>query len=61
MNKDQIKGSLKEAAGKAQAKAGDLMDSPKQQAKGVAKQGTGRAQKNRRDAKELLKDYDDKI
>lgn len=61
MNKDQIKGSLKEAAGKAQAKAGDLMDSPKLQAKGVAKQVKGRAQKNLGDAKEVLKDSVDKI
>ena len=56
MNKDQIKGSLKEAAGKAQAKAGDLMDSPKQQAKGAVKQVKGNAQKNLGDAKEVLKD-----
>ena len=56
MNKDQIKGSLKEAAGKAQAKAGDLMDSPKQQAKGAVKQVKGHAQKNLGDAKEVLKD-----
>lgn len=61
MNTDQIKGSLKEAAGKAQAKAGDLMDSPKQQAKGLAKQVKGRAQKNLGDAKETLKDSVDKI
>jgi len=61
MNKDQIKGSLKEAAGKAQAKAGDLMDSPKQQAKGAVKQVKGHAQKNLGDAKEALKDSVDKI
>jgi uncharacterized protein YjbJ (UPF0337 family) len=61
MNTDQIKGSLKEAAGKAQAKAGDLMDSPKQQAKGLAKQVKGRAQKNLGNAKETLKDSVDKI
>ena len=61
MNKDQIKGSLKEAAGKAQAKAGDLMDSPKQQVKGAAKQVKGHAQKNLGDAKEALKDSVDKI
>jgi uncharacterized protein YjbJ (UPF0337 family) len=61
MNKDQIKGSLKEAAGKAQAKAGDLMDSPKQQVKGAAKQVKGHAEKNLGDAKEALKDSVDKI
>ena len=61
MNTDQIKGALKEAAGKAQAKAGDLIDSPKQQAKGVAKQVKGRAQKNLGDAKEALKDSVDKM
>ncbi|MDA1813298.1 hypothetical protein PDK10_27095 [Bacillus cereus] len=38
MNTDQIKGTLKDAAGKVQQKAGELIDSPEQQAKGIAKQ-----------------------
>ena len=38
MNTDQVKGVLKDAAGKVQQKAGELIDSPEQQAKGIAKQ-----------------------
>ena len=45
MNKDQIKGSIKEAAGKVQEKAGELLDSPKTVAKGMAKQVEGKGQK----------------
>lgn len=61
MNTDQIKGALKEAAGKVQSKTGDLIDSPEQEAKGLAKQVEGRAQKNLGDAKEVLKAAVDKI
>ena len=43
MNTDQVKGALKEAAGKVQQKAGELIDSPGQQAKGLAKQVEGAA------------------
>lgn len=56
MNTDQIKGTLKEAAGKVQQKAGELIDSPEQQAKGIAKQVEGTAQKKLGDVKEVLKD-----
>ena len=56
MNTDQIKGTLKDAAGKVQQKAGELMDSPEQQAKGIAKQVEGTAQKKLGDVKEVLKD-----
>jgi uncharacterized protein YjbJ (UPF0337 family) len=56
MNTDQIKGALKDAAGKVQQKSGELIDSPEQQAKGVAKQVEGTAQKNYGDAKEKIKD-----
>jgi uncharacterized protein YjbJ (UPF0337 family) len=45
MNKDQVKGAIKEAAGKVQTKAGEAMGSNKQQAKGMAKQAEGKAQK----------------
>jgi uncharacterized protein YjbJ (UPF0337 family) len=45
MNKDQVKGAVKEAAGKVQTKAGEAMGSNKQQAKGMAKQVAGKAQK----------------
>ena len=61
MNTDQLKGALKEAAGKVQTKAGELIDSPEQQAKGLANQAEGKVQKNVGDAKEVLKDAVDKI
>ena len=38
MNKDQVKGAVKEVTGKVQTKAGEAMGSNKQQAKGIAKQ-----------------------
>ncbi len=60
MNKDQVKGASKEAAGKVQEKAGELFNSKEQQAKGMAKQVEGNVQKNVGDAKEALKDKIDK-
>lgn len=45
MNKDQVKGAIKEAAGKVQTKAGEALGSNKQQVKGMAKQAEGKAQK----------------
>jgi uncharacterized protein YjbJ (UPF0337 family) len=56
MNKDQVNGAVKDAAGKVQQKAGELIDSPEQQAKGVAKQVEGKAQKKAGDVKEAIKD-----
>jgi uncharacterized protein YjbJ (UPF0337 family) len=56
MNKDQIKGTAKEVAGKVQEKTGQALDSTSQQAKGLAKEVEGKAQKKVGDAKEALKD-----
>lgn len=56
MNSDQVKGALKEAAGKVQQKTGEVLNSPEQQVKGVAKQVEGNVQKNYGDAKEAVKD-----
>jgi uncharacterized protein YjbJ (UPF0337 family) len=56
MNKDQVKGSLKDAAGKVQEKAGEIVGSTEQQAKGIAKQVEGKTQKGYGDAKEAVKD-----
>ena len=55
MNKDQVKGGIKEAAGKVQAKTGELIGSKNQQAKGVAKETEGKSQQGLRDLKEALK------
>ncbi|WP_312587906.1 CsbD family protein [Comamonas terrigena] len=56
MNTDQVKGALKEAAGKVQQKAGELIDSPEQQAKGLAKQVEGATQKKVGNVKEAVDD-----
>lgn len=45
MNKDQMKGGMKDAAGKIQKEAGKLAGSKEHQAKGMAKQAEGKAQK----------------
>ncbi len=55
MNKDQIKGAVKDVAGKVQAKTGELIGSREQQAKGIIKQATGKTQKAYGDAKEVAK------
>ena len=54
MNKDQVKGTLKDVAGKVQQKAGEVIDSPEQQAKGLAKQVEGKTQKKVGDVKEAV-------
>ncbi|MEO8296892.1 MAG: CsbD family protein [Burkholderiales bacterium] len=56
MNKDQVKGAVKDAAGKVQEKTGDLINSPEQQLKGMAKQVEGKTQKKVGDMKEAVKD-----
>lgn len=56
MNTDQVKGALKEVAGKVQQKTGEVINSPEQQAKGAAKQVEGNVQKSYGDAKEAFKD-----
>ena len=45
MNSNQVKGSVKDAAGKVQEKAGEMVGSNTQQAKGMAKQVEGKTQK----------------
>ena len=60
MNSDQVKGAVKDAAGKVQQKTGEAIGSTEQQAKGLAKQVEGKTQKNVGDAKEVLKDAIDK-
>jgi uncharacterized protein YjbJ (UPF0337 family) len=44
MNSNQIKGTIKDAAGKVQRKAGEAVGSAKQQVKGTLKQAEGKAQ-----------------
>lgn len=55
MNRDQIKGTAKDIAGKAQAEVGKAVGSHEQHAKGVARQVEGKTQKAYGDAKETVK------
>jgi uncharacterized protein YjbJ (UPF0337 family) len=45
MNKDTVKGSIKEAAGKVQKEFGKAVDSPKHTIEGGAKELEGKTQK----------------
>jgi uncharacterized protein YjbJ (UPF0337 family) len=56
MNKDQVKGAAKEAAGKIQRKAGTAASSRKHEIKGVAKEVAGKVQRAYGDAKEDAKE-----
>ncbi len=56
MNKDQVKGAIKDAAGKVQEKTGEVIGSSEQQVKGLAKQVEGKVQKQVGNAKEALKE-----
>jgi uncharacterized protein YjbJ (UPF0337 family) len=56
MNKDQVKGQVKNIAGKVQEATGKLVDSKPQEVKGIKLQAEGQAQKGYGDAKEVAKD-----
>ena len=55
MNKDQVKGTLKDAAGKVQEATGKVIGSDELQIKGVHKQVEGHTQKAVGDVKEVIK------
>ena len=54
MNRDQVKGTAKNVAGKVQQKVGELTGNKSQQAKGVAKQVEGKLQKGAGDVERAL-------
>jgi uncharacterized protein YjbJ (UPF0337 family) len=56
INKDQIKGRAKEAAGTAQQAVGKAVGSETQRAKGELKKNVGAAQAKYGDVKESVKD-----
>jgi uncharacterized protein YjbJ (UPF0337 family) len=56
MNKDQVKGAVKEAAGNVQKKAGEVTGNANQQVKGAAREAAGNVQKNYGNVKEAVKD-----
>ncbi len=55
MNKDQAKGAAKDAAGKLEARAGEVFGNAELKAKGVARQAAGKSQKAYGDLKEVLR------
>jgi uncharacterized protein YjbJ (UPF0337 family) len=59
MNKDEIKGSVKDVAGKAQQKVGELTGSETQQIKGLKNQAEGKIQKGVGHVKDALDDAKD--
>ena len=57
INKDQVEGRAKEAAGKVQEVAGKAVGSETRRAKGMAKKVGGAAQATYGDVKENVKDH----
>ena len=55
MNKDQIKGAVKNITGQIQEQTGAIVGNQEQQAKGLHKQISGRAQELLGDAKAAVK------
>jgi uncharacterized protein YjbJ (UPF0337 family) len=56
MNKDQVKGTAKDAAGKMQEAGGRATGSKRTAVKGLAKQAEGKAQKAVGDVKEGMRE-----
>ena len=56
MNKDQVKGAVKDLGGKIQEEAGKLVGNKSQEIKGLAKQVQGKVQKGVGDMKQAVKD-----
>lgn len=56
MNKEQLKGKLKEAAGEVQEHTGRAIGSRNQEAKGHAREMEGKVQKKAGDLEEAAKD-----
>ena len=56
MNKDQVKGTTKEATGQIKQDVGRALNDRELQAKGLAKEAEGKLQKNLGDAKEVVDD-----
>jgi uncharacterized protein YjbJ (UPF0337 family) len=56
MNKDRVKGKVKDIAGRVERQAGEWTDDPKKQAEGAAKQVEGKLQNAWGKAKDAAKD-----
>jgi len=60
MNRNQVKGTAKDVAGKVQQKVGEVTGSASQQLKGAGKQIEGKIQKGVGDVEEAAKDAERK-
>ena len=60
MNRDQVKGKVKDIAGKVQRKVGEATGDATQQVKGIGKQVEGKIQKGVGDVAEGTKDAERK-
>ena len=60
MNRDQVKGTAKDIAGKVQETVGQVTGSTSQQLKGIGKQVEGKTQKAVGDVEQAAKDMDRK-
>ena len=58
MNRDQVKGRVKEVAGKAKKATGKALGNPTMQAKGMLKEAGGKIQKTVGDARDRAEDRD---
>jgi len=56
MNKDQVKGTIKDVAGQVQQKVGEVTGSKEQQIKGLAKQIEGKTEKTIGNFKQAVDD-----
>ena len=56
MNKNQVKGTTKDIAGKVQEQTGKLVGSKEQQVKGLSKQISGKIQKDVGDIEQSVED-----
>jgi len=56
MNKNQVKGAVKDVVGKVQEEAGKLVGSKEQQIKGLSKQISGKVQKGAGDIEQAVED-----
>lgn len=59
MNKDQAKGHMKDIAGKARQKVGEITGNRSEQAKGMANRAEGKLQKGVGDLKNATRKRDD--
>ena len=61
MDKDTVKGKLKDAAGRAERQVGEWTDDEKMQSEGAGRQVEGKAQKGLGKLKEMGRDAKDRV